>query len=174
MLSRKGQCKWTCRLTPFRIAFILLHHLVIFVNNFIYFSFIWAKKKNPCIAQVSYFSVLRCKIYTHERKEDCATGEEGGGLPHQATWLALLALLINYSLILAYRPITRLVSTNSATMLMPSDAIYSWHHHALSNKNILKSWLLSTVQILDLCTIWFRWQNLHIPQKRTFSWGKIL
>ena len=33
MLSRKGQCKWTCRLTPFRIAFILLHHLLISVNN---------------------------------------------------------------------------------------------------------------------------------------------
>ena len=30
-------------------------------------------------------------------------GEGGvGGLPHQATWLALFALLINYSLILAY------------------------------------------------------------------------
>ena len=43
--------------------------------------------------------------------------------------------------------ITCLFSTNSATMLMTSDVIYSWLHHALSNKNILKSWLLSTVQI---------------------------
>ena len=63
------------------------------------------------------------------------------------TWLALFTLLMNYSLILAYHPITCLFSTNSATMLMPSDIIYSWHHHALSNKNILKSWLLSAVQI---------------------------
>ena len=49
----------------------------------------------------------------------------GGGLPHHATWLALFALLMNYSLILAYHPITCLFSTNSATMLMPSDVIYS-------------------------------------------------
>ena len=28
-----------------------------------------------------------------------------------------------------------------------SDGIYSWHHHALSNKNILKSWQLSNVHI---------------------------
>ena len=58
-------------------------------------------------------------------------------------WHGLPCLL----LILAYHLITCLFSTNSATMLMPSDIIYSWHHHALSNKNILKSWLLSTVQI---------------------------
>ena len=52
-------------------------------------------------------------------------GGGGGGLPHHATWLALFALLMNYSLILAYHPITCLFSTNSATMLMPSDVIYS-------------------------------------------------
>ena len=69
----------------------------------------------------------------------------GGGFPHQVTWLALFALLMNYLLILAYHPIMCLFSTNSATMLMPSDVIYSWHHHALSNKNILKSWLLSNI-----------------------------
>ena len=50
---------------------------------------------------------------------------EGGELPHQATWLALFALLMNYLLILAYHPITCFFSTNSATMLMPSDVIYS-------------------------------------------------
>ena len=33
MLSRKGQCKLTCRLTLFRIAFVLLHLLVISVNT---------------------------------------------------------------------------------------------------------------------------------------------
>ena len=71
-------------------------------------------------------------------------GGEGGGEYRLAH--GLFALLINYSLILAYRPIMRLFSTNSATMLMPTDVIYSWHHHALSNKNILKSGLLSTVQ----------------------------
>ena len=49
------------------------------------------------------------------------------------TWLALFALLMNYSFILAYHQITRLFSTNSATMLMPSDVIYSCHHHALSH-----------------------------------------
>ena len=145
MLSRKGQCKWTCRLTPFRIAFILLNHIVIcfflllFSSSF--FSFIRAKTSFPCIAQVSYFSALGCKLYTHERREQYATG---GCLPHQATCLALFALLINYSLILAYHSITCLFSTNTATLLMPSDVIYSWHHHALSNKNILKSWLLWT------------------------------
>ena len=32
-------------------------------------------------------------------------GGGGGGVPHQVTWLALFALLINYSLILAYPPI---------------------------------------------------------------------
>ena len=36
MLSRKGQCKWRCRLMPFQIAFILLHHLVISVNLHLY------------------------------------------------------------------------------------------------------------------------------------------
>ena len=36
MLSRKEQCKWRCRLMPFQIAFILLHHLVISVNLHLY------------------------------------------------------------------------------------------------------------------------------------------
>ena len=113
MLSGKGQCKWTCRLTPFRIAFILLHHLVILVNTF---SFIWAKTYFPCIAQVSYFIVFGCKIYTHERREHYATR---GCLLHQAMCLVCFesSALINYSLILAYHQITCLFSTNSATNL---------------------------------------------------------
>ena len=84
-------------------------------------------------------------VFSHTRKN--GTVCQRGCLPHQATWLALFAFLINYSLILAYHLITSLFSTNSATVLMPSDVIYSSHHHALSNKNILKSWPLSTVQI---------------------------
>ena len=63
MLSSKGQCKWTCRLTPFRIAFILLQRLVISINNS---SFIWFK----------LFSVYRTNLwfvhlvakFTHKRR----------------------------------------------------------------------------------------------------------
>ena len=89
MLSRKGQCKWTCRLTPFPI-FILLHHIVISVNNS---SFIWPKTSFPCIAQLSYFSVLGCNIYTHERREHYATGGgRDGGCCH-TRWHALPCLL---------------------------------------------------------------------------------
>ena len=100
MLSRKGQCKWTCRLTPFQIAFILLHRLEISVNNY---GFIWAKTSFPCLAQVSYFSVFGCKICTHERREHYATD---GCLPHQATCLVWFgsSALISYSLILARAP----------------------------------------------------------------------
>ena len=143
MFSRMGQCKWTCRLTPFRIAFILLHLLVISVI-FSFFSFIWAKTYFPCIAQLSYFSVLGCKIYAHERRETvCHRGvfATPGNMP-------CLVCFVNQLFINLGIPSHHcLFSTNCATMLMPSDVIYSWHHHALSNKNILKSWLLSTVQI---------------------------
>ena len=85
-LSRKEQCKWTCRLTPFQIAFILLHHLVISVNNS---SFIWAKTSFLCIAQVSYFSVFGCKFYTHERREPYATGSYCSTRRHALVALAL-------------------------------------------------------------------------------------
>ena len=116
MFSRKGQCKWTCRLTPFWIAFILLLHLVISVN--ILFSFIWAKLQN---------------LHTHKKKGIVCPPPP----PPHPVCLSILA----------YHLITGLFSTNSVTMLMPSDVIYSWHHHALSNKNILKRWLLSAVHI---------------------------
>ena len=42
----------------------------------------------------------------------------------------------------------RLFSTNSATMLMPSEVIYSWHHHALSNENIEKLTAIYCTNIL--------------------------
>ena len=60
---------------PFRIAFILLHHLVISVNNLFHL----AKTSFPCIAQVSYFSVLGCKIYTQKKEIVCHRGVGGGG-----------------------------------------------------------------------------------------------
>ena len=90
---------------------------------------------------VVIFQCIRLQnLHTRKKGIVCHLGGGGGGgvLPHQATWLALFALLMNYSLILAYHPITCLFSTNSATMLMPSDGIYSWHHHALSNKNSIE------------------------------------
>ena len=120
--GRKGQCKWTCRLTPFRIAFILLHYPVISVNTS---SFVRVKTSFPSIAQISYFGVFGFQIYAHKR-EHYATG---GCLPHQATCFVCFAssALINYLLILAYHPITRLFSTNSATN-SNSDVTYSWHH----------------------------------------------
>ena len=58
-----------------------------------------------CVAPVSHFSVLGCKIYTQERREQ--NGGEGGLSSYQAICLALFALLISYSLILAYHRITQ-------------------------------------------------------------------
>ena len=80
------------------------------------------------------FQCIRLQNLHTRKKGIVCHGMGVGGLPHQATWLAFFFFLINYSLILAYHPITCLFSTNSATMLMDSDIIYSWHHHALSNK----------------------------------------
>ena len=141
MLSRKGQCKWTCRLMPFRIGFILLHHLVISVNNS---SFIWAKTSFPCIAQVPYFSVLGCLIYTRKKGIVCHRGVVAapGDMPCLVCFVN--QLFINLG-----------IPSDHASFLHKqcnsfdanSDGIYSWHHHALSNKNILKSWQLSNVHI---------------------------
>ena len=55
-----------------------------------FFSFIWAKTSFPCIAQLSYFSVLSCKIYTHERKGGGGGG--GGGAPGD---MACLVCVVN-------------------------------------------------------------------------------
>ena len=54
------------------------------------------------------------------------------------------SVLINYSLILTYHPITRLFSTNSAinlTLLLTYDALSN------KRKKLLKTSLLSTIQI---------------------------
>ena len=60
----------------------------------------------PCVAPVSHFSVLGGKIYTQERREQYGGGGGGGLSSYQAICLALFALLISYSLILAYHRIT--------------------------------------------------------------------
>ena len=143
MLSRKGQCKWTCRLTPFRITFILLHHLIVSVN--IFFSFIWAKISFSEYCSSVLFQCIRLQNL-HTRKKGTVCHREVFAPPGD---MACLVCFVN-SLILAYHPITRLFSTNSATMLIPTDVIYSWHHHALSKKNILKIDCYLLYAFLDL------------------------
>ena len=50
-------------------------------------------------------------------------GKGGGGTPGDMP--CLVCFVNELFIILAYHPITCLFSTNSATMLMPSDVIYS-------------------------------------------------
>jgi len=104
MLSRKGQCKWTCRVTPFRIAFILLH-LVLSVN----------KCFHLCELKLLFRVLHKCLIseFTHTK--------EGNSIP-------------------------------------PNNVDAFWRHllltsPCLSNKNIVRSWLLLLYKFLDLCTI---------------------
>ena len=70
MLNRKGQCKWTCRLMPFHISFILLYDLVISINNS---SLIWLKL--PChVLHTSLILVYLVAKFTHKRRDYYSNG----------------------------------------------------------------------------------------------------